>query len=130
MPQGIVYLGLLALVAAGVNTESAAASESSPLLFGLAVLVLGAKLGGLFVERFGQPSVLGELLFGIVLANLSPLVSGGLGIEFVRSNETLRFLAEVGVLILLFDVGLESDLRAFAKVGLSAALVAVIGASP
>jgi Kef-type K+ transport system membrane component KefB len=127
MPQGIVYLGLLALVAAGVNTESAAASESSPLLFGLAVLVLGAKLGGLFVERFGQPSVLGELLFGIVLANLSPLVSGGLGIEFVRSNETLRFLAEVGVLILLFDVGLESDLRAFAKVGLSAVLVAVIG---
>jgi Kef-type K+ transport system membrane component KefB len=127
MPQGIVYLGLLALVAGGVNTESAAASESSPLLFGLAVLVLGAKLGGLFVERFGQPSVLGELLFGIVLANLSPLVSGGLGIEFVRSNETLRFLAEVGVLILLFDVGLESDLRAFVKVGLSAALVAVIG---
>lgn len=91
MPQGIVHLGLLALVAAGVNAESAAASESSPLLFGLAVLVLGAKLGGLFVERFGQPSVLGEFLFGIVLANLSPLVSGGLGIEFVRSNETLRF---------------------------------------
>lgn len=127
MPWGIVCAGLLGLVAAGVSSESHAGSESAPLLFGLGILVLGAKLGGLIAERFGQPSVLGELLFGIVLANLSPLVSGGAGIDFVRSNETLRFLAEVGVLILLFDVGLESDLRAFAKVGLSAVLVAIIG---
>jgi len=39
-------------------------------LFGLAVRVVSAKLGGLIVERLGQPSVLGELLFGILLANL------------------------------------------------------------
>ncbi|HSE87190.1 MAG TPA: cation:proton antiporter [Candidatus Binatia bacterium] len=116
----------LLLVAAGQTGESTAGSEFAPILFGLAVLVVGAKLGGLWAERWGQPSVLGELLFGIALANLSPLVGGG-GIEFVRSNETLRFLAEVGVLILLFDVGLESDLRAFAKVGVSAVLVAMIG---
>ena len=45
MPQGIVYAGLLALVAAGVNPNPA------PLLFGLAVLVLGAKLGGLLAKR-------------------------------------------------------------------------------
>ena len=127
MPDGGVRTALLASVAAGGATESASGSEWAPLLFGLAILVLGAKLGGLIAERFRQPSVLGELLFGIVLANLSPLVFGGAGIEFVRSNETLRFLAEVGVLILLFDVGLESDLRAFAKVGVSAVLVAVIG---
>jgi Kef-type K+ transport system membrane component KefB len=127
MPDGAVRTALLASVAAGGATESASGSEWAPLLFGLAILVLGAKLGGLIAERFRQPSVLGELLFGIVLANLSPLVFGGAGIEFVRSNETLRFLAEVGVLILLFDVGLESDLRAFAKVGVSAVLVAVIG---
>jgi Kef-type K+ transport system membrane component KefB len=119
--------GLLFLAAGVPSSEATAGSASAPLLFGLAVLVLGAKLGGLIAERFRQPSVLGELLFGIVLANLSPLVSGDVGIEFVRSNETLKFLAEVGVLILLFDVGLESDLRAFAKVGLSAVLVAVIG---
>src|ERR671918_880114 len=119
--------GLLFRAAGAPRSEATAGSASAPLLFGLAVLVLGAKLGGLIAERFGQPSVLGELLFGIALANLSPLVFGGAGIEFVRSNETLKFLAEVGVLILLFDVGLESDLRAFAKVGLSAVLVAVIG---
>ena len=76
MPQGVACAGLIALVAAGINSESAAACESSSLLFGLAILVLGVNLGGLSGERFGQPSVLGELLFGIVLANLSPLISG------------------------------------------------------
>ena len=127
MPHRILGVIFVALASTGAISEVGAPSEFAPLLFGLAILVLGAKLGGLVAERLGQPSVLGELLFGIFLANLSPLVSGGIGIEFVRSNETLKFLAEVGVLILLFDVGLESDLRAFARVGLSAALVAVIG---
>ena len=124
---GILLAGSLLLIAAGETGESAAGSEFAPLILGLALLVVGAKLGGFLAERLGQPSVLGELLFGIALANLSPLVGGGSGIEFVRSNETLRFLAEVGVLILLFDVGLETDLRAFQKVGLSAVLVALIG---
>jgi Kef-type K+ transport system membrane component KefB len=126
MSAGIVG-GLLLLIATGEKGESTAGSEFAPTLFGLAVLVLGAKLGGLLAVRWRQPSVLGELLFGILLANLSPLIAGGVGIEFVRSNATLRLLAEVGVLILLFDVGLETDLRAFARVGLSAALVAIIG---
>ena len=84
-------------------------------MLGLALLVAGAKLGGFVAKRLGQPSVLGELFLGIILANLSPLIGGDSGMEFVRSNETLAFLAEVGVLILLFDVGLESDLRAFCK---------------
>jgi len=103
------------------------ATEFGPILLGLAILVLGAKLGGILVARWGQPAVLGELLFGIALANLSPLFAGTAGIEFVRSNTSLRFLAEIGVLLLLFDVGLEVDLRAFAQVGPSAILVALIG---
>lgn len=127
LAAGKLTAGWLLLVAAGPASESTGGSEFVPILFGLALLVLGAKLGGCLAERWGQPSVLGELLFGIVLANLSPLLGGGSGIEFVRSDPTLRFLAEVGVLILLFDVGLETDLRAFINVGLSAVLVAVIG---
>ena len=124
---GVFCAAFLTIAATASGAEPGAASESAPIFLGLAVLVLGAKFGGLIAERFGQPSVLGELLCGIVLANLSPLVFGSGGIEFVRSNETLRVVAEVGVLVLLFDVGLETDLRAFAKVGASAALVAVIG---
>jgi Kef-type K+ transport system membrane component KefB len=101
--------------------------RSGPVLFGLVVLVGAAKVGGLLAERWGQPSVLGELLVGIVLSNFLPLVFGGEGIAFVRSEPTLLVLAEIGVLILLFDVGLEADLRALSKVGLSSLLVAGIG---
>jgi len=98
-----------------------------PILFGLAVLVIAAKAGGLLVQRWGQPSVLGELLVGIALGNLLPLAFGGRGIAFVRNEPTLLVLAEIGVLILLFDVGLEADLRALFKVGWSSLLVALVG---
>jgi Kef-type K+ transport system membrane component KefB len=115
-----------------VPTVAWAAAEESrhtfgPIFLALALLVLAAKLGGLIAQRFGQPAVLAELLVGIGLANLVPLFMGGDGITFVKSNPTLRVLAELGVLILLFDVGLESDLRALVRVGISSTLVALIG---
>jgi len=78
-----------------------------PVLLGLAVLVVAAKLSGILLQRVGQPPVLGELLVGIGLGNLLPPLFGGSGIAFVRSDPTLLVLAEMGVLILLFDVGLE-----------------------
>jgi len=101
--------------------------RSGPILFALVVLVGAAKVGGLLAERWGQPSVLGELLVGIVLSNFLPPFFGGEGITFIRSDPTLLVLAEIGVLILLFDVGLEADLRALAGAGLSSLLVATIG---
>src|ERR671918_786954 len=118
---GFAYAALLLLLSSAATGSSAEpGAEFGPLLFGLALLVIAEKAGELLAGRGGQPPVLGELLFGILLANSFPLFSGGSGIEFVRSNDTLRFLAEVGVLILLFDVGLEADLRAFVRVGVSA----------
>jgi Kef-type K+ transport system membrane component KefB len=98
-----------------------------PILFALAVLVLAAKVGGLLIERWGQPAVLGELLVGIGLGNLVPLLFGAHGVVFVRTEPTLQVLAEIGVLILLFDVGLEADLRALVRVGASSLLVALVG---
>ncbi|MBI2218673.1 MAG: cation:proton antiporter, partial [Candidatus Rokubacteria bacterium] len=102
-------------------------TSSAAILFGLAGLVVVAKIGGLAAERLGQPAVLGELLAGIGLGNLLPLVFGGEGLGFVRDQPALQVLAEIGVLILLFDVGLETDLRAFRRVGVSSLLVALIG---
>jgi Kef-type K+ transport system membrane component KefB len=67
------------------------------------------------------------LLVGVALANLLPPFFGEAGIAFVRADPTLRVLAEVGVLLLLFDVGLEADLRALARVGGSSVAVAVLG---
>jgi Kef-type K+ transport system membrane component KefB len=98
-----------------------------PLLAALALLVVAAKAGGLLAQRWGQPSVLGELLVGIALGNLVPRLLGQEAEALVGGDPTLAFLAQLGVLILLFDVGLEADLRAFLRVGPSAALVAVIG---
>jgi Kef-type K+ transport system membrane component KefB len=120
---------VIALAGAGVAAAAAgeAPASSGAVLFGLAVLVVLAKAGGLAVERLGQPSVLGELLVGIGLGNVMPLFFGEHGIAFVRTSPTLHVLAEVGVLILLFDVGLEADLRALAHVGPSSVLVAFVG---
>ncbi len=82
-----------------------------------------AKLFGEGAERIGQPSVLGELLAGVVL--------GGsvLGIVPVEGSmaEIIHVLSEVGVAILLFEIGLETDLKEMFNVGPSSAAVAAVG---
>lgn len=128
----MVSRGVVLIVCLGLPTVAWAASSDGharfgPVLFGLAALVMAAKIGGLLAERWRQPSVLGELVIGIGLGNVLPRLFGEHGIAFVRTDPTLLTLAEVGVLLLLFDVGLESDLRAFARVGVSSVLVALIG---
>jgi Kef-type K+ transport system membrane component KefB len=131
-PSGLIRIALLGglLLTSAAPAVAASANEHphfGPVLFSLAVLVAAAKAAGLLAERWGQPSVLGELLVGILVGNLLPPLFGAEPIAFVRSEPTLRVLAEVGVLILLFDVGLEADLRALARVGGASLLVAVIG---
>lgn len=90
----------------------------------IAVLLLAAKLSGL-VERLGQPAVLGELLVGVVLGNLA--LVGITLFEPVTADPILTFLAELGVIILLFQIGLESNLAQLGKVGARAMAVAVLG---
>ena len=94
-------------------------------LIGVAIMLVVAKVGGEVLERFGQPAVLGELLAGIILGNL--VLFGFNGIEPLKTNDTIAALAELGVIILLFEVGLESDLREMVEVGSSSLLVAVLG---
>jgi Kef-type K+ transport system membrane component KefB len=93
--------------------------ELRDLLFGLVVVWLGAKLAGEAMERIGQTAVLGELLAGIIIG------PGVLGL--VHESEVLHALAELGVLILLFEVGLESDLDELLRAGVQASLVALVG---
>jgi Kef-type K+ transport system membrane component KefB len=93
----------------------AASTSVGPVLFALAVLVLCAKAGGLAAQALGQASVLGELLVGISLANLVPPLLGADPVAFIRGERTITVLAEVGVLILLFDVGLGVDIVALAR---------------
>ena len=90
----------------------------------IAIIILAAKLSNL-VERFGQPAVLGELLVGIILGNMA--LAGFNFFEPIRQDVVIRFLAEIGVVILLFQVGLESNIRRMLKVGPQAVLVAIVG---
>src|SRR5215218_8947641 len=95
------------------------------VLIGVVVMLVAAKIGGELFERRGQPAVLGELGAGVVLGNL--VLFGFTGLEGLKTNETIAALAELGVIILLFEVGLESDLRQMMEVGWSALLVAILG---
>ncbi|NTV63586.1 MAG: cation:proton antiporter [Oscillochloris sp.] len=90
----------------------------------IAVVLIVAKLST-FLERFGQPPVLGELLVGVILGNLYLL--GFSFFDLIKENTIIQFMAELGVVILLFQVGLESNVRDMARVGVRAFLVATVG---
>ena len=88
-------------------------------------MLVAAKICGEVFERLKQPAVLGELCAGIVIGNF--VLFGFTGAEALKTNETIAALAELGVIILLFEVGLESDLKEMIEVGWSSLLVAVVG---
>ena len=92
---------------------------TSEVLVSLAVVWVGAKVGGEIATRLRQPSVLGELVAGVLVG------PGALGL--VHESDVLHALAEIGVILLLFEVGLESDLGELLKAGPQATLVAVTG---
>jgi Kef-type K+ transport system membrane component KefB len=91
----------------------------------LGVIVVGAKLFGWISSRLGQPMVVGEILFGLIL---SPTVLNLLGWDIFHhapaTKETLHVFSELGVLMLMFLAGLETDVRVMRRVGGSAVAVA------
>lgn len=92
-----------------------------PQFLGLLAAVLAvAKLLGAAAKWIGQPAVLGELIAGVLLGlSVAGLVN--------PHNEILHVLAELGVVILLFEIGLETDLRQLLQVGGTSAVVAIVG---
>lgn len=106
--------------------EPATSHHLDPVvLAGVAGMLVAAKIGGEIFERLKQPAVLGELFAGILIGNL--VIFGITGAEILKTHETIAALAELGVIILLFEVGLESDLKDMIEVGGSSLLVALIG---
>lgn len=85
----------------------------------LIIILVAAKLFGELAERLGQPALLGELVAGVIL--------GGSVLGWVKISDPLNVLAELGVILLLFEIGLESDLEEFLRVGPSALMVATVG---
>ncbi|MEO1347855.1 MAG: cation:proton antiporter [Cyanobacteria bacterium J06635_15] len=123
------------------------------VLLSLIVVYLASKLGGELSKRLNLPPVLGELVGGVVvgvsalhllmfpentalatdsiimrvLQGLGNLDADSVTHIFQSQSEVISVLAELGVIVLLFEIGLESDLRELSKVGYQAAIVAVVG---
>lgn len=94
--------------------------EFAHILLMLVVILAAAKLFAEFSERISQPAVLGELLAGLILGDsLLRLVN--------PHNEILHTLAELGAVLLLFEIGLESDITELFRVGWRSLWVATIG---
>ena len=95
------------------------------LFIAIALIIGAAKLFGDLFDRLGLPSVLGELTAGILIGNFH--LTGWHGLDFIATSGHLGSLAELGVVLLLFQVGLESNLHQMARVGGTAFSVATIG---
>jgi Kef-type K+ transport system membrane component KefB len=115
---------LLPLPAYAAGT-SAHHDPIASLVLALAIILIAAKLGGDLAVRIGQPAVLGELVAGVFLGNLT--LVGLPALAFVRESPLVDSLARLGVLVLLFEIGLESTVKQMLSVGLSAFLVATLG---
>ena len=137
-------------------TETSSADTSmilAAVLLSLVFIYLASKLGGELSKLVDLPPVLGELVAGVVvgvsalhllvfpeigatasdsvvmtiLQQVAGLNPEGMEEVFQTQSEVISVLAELGVIILLFEIGLESDLRELQKVGARAAIVAVVG---
>jgi Kef-type K+ transport system membrane component KefB len=104
-------------------TEAAEAIRTEHFFLVLVAVLAAAKLFGELAERLKQPAVLGELIAGVILGGS---VLGILPAEGSLS-EMVHLLAEVGVAILLFEIGLETDLKEMFRVGAAATTVACVG---
>lgn len=81
----------------------------------LVLIIIAAKFAGALSVRFGQPSVLGEIIAGILLG---PSVFG-----LIEATDTLSTFSTIGVILLMFIAGIETDLGEFKRSGKSAVFV-------
>jgi Kef-type K+ transport system membrane component KefB len=93
--------------------------ETDSILLDIAFILLAARVFGEIASRFNIPPIIGELVAGIILG---PSLLG-----WVEPNNVLALLAEIGIILLLFEVGLETDIGRLAKAGSRAAVVALVG---
>jgi Kef-type K+ transport system membrane component KefB len=120
-----VALGAVVLSSAPALASGAESDPIASVVLGLALILFSAKVGGDLATRIGQPSVLGELLVGVVLGNLG--LFGFHAFEPLKTDAMIDLLARLGVIVLLFEVGLESTVSQMLKVGASSFLVASLG---
>ncbi len=128
LPVTILLVALMIVVPAeamALVATAAGETDYAALFFLLAVMLLAGKFSGEAAERVGQPAVLGELIAGVLLGgSVLGVIPTGPESEL---SEVVKILAEIGVVILLFEIGLETDLKALFRVGRAALAVALVG---
>lgn len=88
-------------------------------LLQIAIILLSTKLLGLLTKRISLPQVVGALAAGIIL--------GPMLLDVVERNDLIVSLAELGVIVLMFSAGLETDIQELKKAGLASFVIALIG---
>lgn len=123
-PVRFRHILLLSLLAPTALHAAGAESHISGFLLIVAAMLGGGKLLGALAERLGFPGVLGELIAGVLLGQS---VLGVVPHAGEPGAEMVLLLAELGVILLLFEVGLETKLQEMFKVGSAAIAVALVG---
>src|SRR5450432_3167579 len=118
----LAFAGFAPSLAYGATTPGAFGDPIAHLGLLVALVLIAAQVGGELAVRLKQPSVLGELMAGMVLGNLP-----GHSLGALASDPFVAMLSQLGILILLFEVGLEATVRDLLSVGAAAARVAVLG---
>ena len=111
------------------NTEEHAADVNSfiPLMLALGVILLASRAGGALSRRLNQPRVLGQLIVGVVLGpTVLDMLNWGI-LQGADLQHTIKEFAELGVLLLMFNIGLEVHLSELVKVGKVAVFAGVLG---
>ncbi len=93
--------------------------QAHDLFLQIVIILLGARFFAEIALRMKIPTVLGEIMAGVILG---PTLLGWLEV-----NDMVRLLAAIGVILLLFEAGLEADLHRLMKAGLQSTLVAILG---
>jgi Kef-type K+ transport system membrane component KefB len=89
------------------------------ILLSLIIILISARVLGELAQRVGQPGVLGELIAGVII--------GESILGLIHHEPTLDFLAEIGVILLLFEIGLETEIKELIRVGIDSLFVALAG---
>ncbi|VAW78808.1 Na+/H+ antiporter [hydrothermal vent metagenome] len=93
--------------------------ETSEFFLYLLIILLTARIFAELATRLQTPSVIGELLAGVVL--------GPSLLDWIEPAEAIKLMAEIGIILLLFEVGLETDVKRLVRTGLKSVVVAIAG---
>ena len=118
-------LALIGLLLLPLSAWSAGSDVVGENLLWLAIILMSARLFAPLAQRLGFPAVLGELLLGVVLGNLS--LFGVQLFDTIAKDPIIAFIAELGVIVLLLQIGLETRLADLIKVGPRAFAVGALG---